>query len=494
MTQAAATDCYTHPGFVPVHDELAGVELRIEGELPAELDGIFLRNGANALFPPRRRHMFDGEAMVHMIELRGGAARYSNSIVRTPRTRYIEEVGRNPFLGVGDLTGGGKGALIRLIVERWKTRLGLIPRFAPIEAASGSTAILHHDDRLYCLQETGLPFRLDVARANDGWLRIDGTGSFEDFGGHLTFPFSAHPKTDKCSGAVHSLGHDIMSGTTRYTVVDVGGAARSATIMDGKPPPFFVHDYELTDDFMVFPDSSLRFDPARLARGNRSVANFDSLLPLRFGVVARDHRDGDPVRWFETAAPGHIWHIANGWQQHGAIHLYAPVFRDYPSSIPIHTPAEPHTEFVYWRLDLASGKVSEERVLLDHHYERPGIDWRHHGQPSRFTWLLDEGRGGVMGKGVLKYDLFEEREAGYIDYGALYGGEPVFVPRGDGADANGDRGWILDLLANGDEAALIVFDAATMVEQCRVHLPRRVPFGVHALWLDRVVTDLLQTV
>jgi carotenoid cleavage dioxygenase len=64
------------------------------------------------------------------------------------------------------------------------------------------------------------------------------------------------------------------------------------------------------------------------------------------------------VRWFETAAPGHIWHIANGWEADGALHVYAPVFRDYPPFMPIHTPAEPHTQFVHWRLDLASGRAT----------------------------------------------------------------------------------------------------------------------------------------
>lgn len=94
-----------------------------------------------------------------------------------------------------------------------------------------------------------------------------------------------------------------------------------------------------------------------------------------------------------------------------------------------------------------------------------------------------------MGQGVLKYDLFEEREAGYLDYGGLLGGEPVFVPRGEGKGE--DEGWLVDLLADGTRAVLIVADAATMTEQCRILLPQPVPFGVHALWLDRAATDAL---
>ena len=486
IASAGRSDPYGHPGFDPVQRELAGVPLTITGELPAELDGVFLRNGTNALFPARRRHMFDGEAMLHMIEFRGGAARYSNSVVRTPRTAWVEQAGRNPFMGIADLTSGGKGALAALMLERLKVRFGLLPRFAPIEAGNNGTAVLHHDDRLYALQETALPFRLDIARDAKGWLVLSGKGANATFGGKLACPFSAHPKVDDASGTVYSIGQDFTSGTTYLTRLERGGALTSVTIMDDKPPAFFIHDYILTQTHIIFPDTSLRFNPGGLAGPDASVASFDPARPLRFGMIARDHRSGDPVRWFETPSPGHIWHIANGWEADGALHVYAPVFTHYPATIPIHSPDEPHSRFMHWRLDLASGQVTE-RVLLDHHYERPGIDWRHHGTPARYTWLLDES-GGVMGKGVLKYDLFAECEAGYCDYGDLLGGEPVFVPRADG-EGGEDAGWLIDLLADGTNAAVIVIDAATMQERCRITLPQAVPFGVHALWLDRAATD-----
>jgi carotenoid cleavage dioxygenase-like enzyme len=35
-----------------------------------------------------------------------------------------------------------------------------------------------------------------------------------------------------------------------------------------------------------------------------------------------------------------------------------------------------------------------------------------------------------------------------------------------------------------DRAELLVLIAATMGEVCRLQLPARVPFGVHACWLD----------
>ena len=83
--------------------------------------------------------------------------------------------------------------------------------------------------------------------------------------------------------------------------------------------------------------------------------------------------------------------------------------------------------------------------------------------------------------GVLKYDLIDEVEAGYLDYGEMYGGEALFIPK---PNASGeDDGYLVDLLMDDHSAELIVIDARTMTELARLHLPQRVPFGVHACWL-----------
>ena len=475
-----------------MRDERSGVRLPVVGSLPPLLEGLFLRNGINALYPGRHPHMFDGEAMLHMVEIRDGEARYSNCIVRTPRTRYVERIKRNPFPGVGDLTAGKKGALLGLILHRFKTRLGLVRDFAPIEAVAGGTSVLEFGGKLYCLQETGLPFKLDVARDAEGWTVINGDGHLANFGDTLASPFSAHPKLGADQREVHSIGHDIVAGRTSHTILRDDGSSATSSLYEAKPPAFFVHDFIVTDRFLVFPDSSLRFDPAGLARAGASVAHFDRDRPLRFGVVDRAAGSTAEVRWFETSGPGHIWHLANAWEVGETILIHAPLFTDYPASVPIHTPAEPHAKLTRWTLDLKTGTVTDECVLLDGAHERPSFDFRRAGQPTRFVWLLDEACG-VMGKGIVKYDMVEQRVCGSFDYGDLHGGEALFVPRGP-LDDVGDEGWLIDLIADGERAELIILDAATMTEQCRLPLPRRVPFGVHGLWVDRSDLDTLHIV
>ena len=62
--------------FAPVDGECTLSNLRVEGELPSSLDGVYLRNGPNPAHEPylgaHRYHWFDGDGMVHWLRLQGG--------------------------------------------------------------------------------------------------------------------------------------------------------------------------------------------------------------------------------------------------------------------------------------------------------------------------------------------------------------------------------------------------------------------------------------
>ena len=69
-------------GYAPVFDEVDLQNLRVEGEIPKELNGMYVRNGGN----PRAdaAHYFIGDGMLHGIWLENGqAVRYRNRWVQT---------------------------------------------------------------------------------------------------------------------------------------------------------------------------------------------------------------------------------------------------------------------------------------------------------------------------------------------------------------------------------------------------------------------------
>ena len=68
--------------YAPVPDELTDYDLPVEGAIPPEIDGWYLRNGPNPRQPTG--HWFTGDGMIHGVRLEGGAAKwYRNRWVRT---------------------------------------------------------------------------------------------------------------------------------------------------------------------------------------------------------------------------------------------------------------------------------------------------------------------------------------------------------------------------------------------------------------------------
>src|SRR5580658_5659322 len=78
-----STDSFFRVGnYAPVFDELTTFDLPVEGAIPRELNGWYLKNGPN----PRTDtpHWFTGDGMIHGVRLeKGRAAWYRNRWVRT---------------------------------------------------------------------------------------------------------------------------------------------------------------------------------------------------------------------------------------------------------------------------------------------------------------------------------------------------------------------------------------------------------------------------
>ena len=480
---------YGLPGFDPIDSELDRVELEIQGSLPPGLDGVYLRNGTNRQLTQSRSrlHMFNGAGMLHQVQIRDGRAWYSNTFVRTPRFEHEREAGRELYPEFGDIAGNGKKGFARIISSTLEQRLGLVPALSNVESASATTAIQFHHDKLFALQETAYPFALNT-RLEDGMLVLDGDGKFDRLGGALDGPYSAHPKIDPQTGDWHCFSTNLRGGEIYYSVLSEGKLQFYRQLDQAKPALAFVHDGFLTPNHAVFPDLSLRFDPGQMFKEHASPFYYDPEHGMRFGVLARADGENAELRWFDAGMHGHIWHTVNGWEEPRPdggtdLVLVAPVFQAYPSDVPIHSPREPHAHLYKFRFDLDSGKLSDRRCLLEHFYERPSFNTAWLGKQTRYAYLLDEeGAGGVMGSGVLKYDMIDERPVATFDYGDYRGGEALFVAR-SGGEAE-DDGYLVELLMGDTDAALLILDATSMTELARLPLPQRVPYGVHGCWLN----------
>ena len=90
---------YLEGNFAPVELEVSAYDLDIEGALPAELAGRYVRTGPNPIDAHGPvDHWFVGDGMVHGVRLEDGQAKWY-------RNRYVQSAAAADWKGVPDVGG-----------------------------------------------------------------------------------------------------------------------------------------------------------------------------------------------------------------------------------------------------------------------------------------------------------------------------------------------------------------------------------------------------
>jgi carotenoid cleavage dioxygenase-like enzyme len=423
--------------YAPVSDELTEHDLPIEGTLPPELCGLYLRNGPN----PRSGyspHWFFGDGMIHGVELSAGRAlSYRN---RWVRTRQLTD-DASPIDGDGN-------------VDR--------------TTGPANTHVVGHAGKILALVESSYPTELTA--------QLDTLG-VHDFGGRLRSAMTAHPKICPRTGEMHFFGYGFFEPYLTYHVADAGGELVRSEVIE-VPGPTMMHDFAITESHVVFMDLPIVFDLERAMAGSMPYRWSDD-YGARVGVMPRGGTSCD-VRWFEVE-PCYVFHPFNAFERGGKVVVdtarYDSLWRETTGRF---EPAMLHR----WEIDLESATVRETR-LDDRPIEFPRIDDRLVGAYSRYGYAVHS-CGGVDTEptALVKYDLDNGAAAETHEFGeGRRPGEFVFVPAGAGED----EGWLIGLVhdESTDRGFLAILDASRMSAEpvARVRLPRRVPFGFHGSWI-----------
>ena len=101
---------YLNGAWTPLHEEVDAAELEIiEGAIPRDIDGVYLRNTENQIHQPLGRyHPFDGDGMLHRIDFQNGRANYSNRFIRTRCFHAEQEEQASIWGGLMDRIGVSK--------------------------------------------------------------------------------------------------------------------------------------------------------------------------------------------------------------------------------------------------------------------------------------------------------------------------------------------------------------------------------------------------
>lgn len=453
-----SVDRHLQNPFAPATEEITAFDLPVTGTLPRDLEGRYLRIGPNALGveDPAAHHWANGPGMIHGVRIRDGKAEwYRNRWVRSSSV----------------LTGLGEPARDN----------GL-----PAETdASPNTHVIQHAGRTLALMEAGAPpYEMD--------FDLNTVGIFASGITAQGFTTSPHSKLDPHTGELHSLANLPGVEYVQHIVSDRTGQVTGVTDIPIPGRTRYLHDFSITERYVILYDTPAVFDSEALQRGvdDVSLLTWDYDSPGRVGILPRS---GGPVRWIESD-PSFLGHTLNAYDDGSSIvldlvRMDGPLNLDHPASM--------RPTLDRWHVDLIQGVVQRKR-LDDRPQEFPRVNDSRSTRPHRYGYsaanelitgafpMNDEHHHDAVNDALIKHDLTRgSTEVHSFPTGTTVG-EAAFAaePAGSGEE---DEGYLMAYAHDPDRGAadLVVLSAQdfTGAPVARVHLPARVPLGFHGSWI-----------
>lgn len=424
----------------PTRDELTLTDLRVVGTIPEELNGSYLRNGANP-FTGTSDHPFFGDGMIHGISLFEGQAQwYRNRYVQTP---FID----NPTLDILD------------------------PNVTlDMTCSKANTHVVTHAGQILALEEGHFPYVLDKSLNTIG---------VQDYNGLLRGPFTAHPKICPSTGEMLAFGYSPLEPYLTYIRVSSDGTMAQVEPITVTGPTM-MHDFNITENYVVFMDLPAVFN-LELALAGEMPIEWSETYPSRLGVMPRNGDDSQ-VRWYDVN-PCYVFHQMNSYEDGENIvidvvrfdHIWKRGSMDFPAPM-----------LWRWVINTATGSVHETQVD-DRSGEFPRINDAYVGRLYRYGYEMSMGNAGfgqADSGALLKYDRHLGTNTSIELEPGVVSGEAVFVSAEGATDE--DEGYLMTFLydSKNDTSEYVIFDAQTMDRDpiARVPLPR-VPSGFHGSWI-----------
>jgi len=455
----------------PQQVERKADDLEVIGELPTDLDGVYLRNTENPVHPAQEvYHPFDGDGMIHVVGFRDGKAFYRNRFVRTDGFVAEQEAGHALWSGLAEdpaasPTQTGWGARTRL------------------KDSSSTDVIVHNGVALTSFYQCGDLYRLDPMSLQT-LGKADWNGRFPS-----RYGVSAHPKLDEHTGDLLFFNYSTEAPYMHYGVVDPQDNLVHYVDVP-LPGPRLPHDMAFTENYSILNDMPLFWEPKALENG-KYAARFHPEMPARFAVIPRYGQTSD-IRWFEAEST-YVLHFVNAYEDGHEIvldgyfqtdpeppagngTLYQRMFRFLDNT-------QLGPKLHRWRLDLVTGLTKEE-PLTDTISEFGMLNGMHAGRRHRYSYSATALPGWFLFDGLVKNDADTGAEERYRFDEGVFASEAAMAPRV--GSTSEDDGYLVTITSdmNRDLSECLVFDARNLVDGpvARVRLPERVSSGTHSTW------------
>ncbi|MEI6429676.1 MAG: carotenoid oxygenase family protein [Pseudanabaena sp. ELA607] len=449
----------------------------VDGQIPADLRGTFLRNGPGLLDVGGERygHPFDGDGMICALRFDGGRAHFRNRFVKTPEFLAEQKAGRILYRGVfGTHKPGGW----------WRNAFDLrIKNLA-------NTNVVYQGEKLLALWEAALPYRLDAESLD--------TVGLENFGGALQSgaTFTAHPRRDGVTGDLWAFG--VQTGprsVIRSYRVDPQGNLHEefAQPIDGFA---FLHDFAYTPNYRIFMQNPVKFNPLPFVLGLATAGSCIELQPDKPSLFLIFDRQGNLIS--VPTDPCFVFHHCNAFERGDELVVDSVCYGDYPK-------LEPNSDFLdvdfarvvpgqlYRFVINLKTKTVHKSLLVERSCEFPVIHPRCMGRDYRYAYI--GATAGTVGnaplQAVLKVDVTTGAQELHSFAPRGFVGEPIFVPRNQETNTAEDDGWVLVMVydAAQNRSDVVILDAQniTAAPVAVLHLKHHVPYGLHGCFVPDLV-------
>ena len=467
------------PSAAPLRNldhEHAFQPLRVEGRLPADLCGTFLRNGPARFDIGTRPHWFDGTGAVSAVRLDGSGATGAVRITHTPSIDF-DQTARSPRYGGFRQPFSRRQSLAALFggkVVRNAANINLLP----------------WQGRLFALHETTLPVELDPDS-------LQGLGE-TNLGGVIPGAWNAHPHRVAANGTVYQFGVRIG----RRVALDVfalprQGAARLLTTV-GLPGVMEVHDFFATENHLIFVLPPLWCSSLALLRTRSFVEALRWRVDQPATVLVIPLAQPDQVQRIDTDA-FFFWHSINAFERNGGCELVLDLiaYPDFNSTkqtldaisdgvtngAPAASVQARGSSVRRGVVDRARGQIRWEQ-RWDTSCEFPAVHRDVQGRRHRYAWLASANGGSTSSFTTLTRLDIDTGTACHVRPGrACAVSEPGLVARSE----REDDVYLLSLIQDNAAGAswLGVWDGAHLDDEplARIWFDQLLPPPLHGCWM-----------
>ncbi|UTW53988.1 carotenoid oxygenase family protein [Kordiimonas sp. SCSIO 12610] len=462
---------YLTGAWAPITEEYNATDMEVIGEIPDDIDGIYIRNTENPVHEALGRyHPFNGDGMLHMMAFKDGKAEYRNRFIRTRGFEAEQEAGESLWAG-----------WIAYPVQ--SKRPGECASQQGLKDASSTDVVVHAGKILTTFFMCGEGYRLDPYTLDhlgiEAWTPIDG--------------ISAHPKVDEATGEMMFFNYTEHAPFMHYGVVDAKNKLQHYIPINVNGP-CMPHDMAFSKNYSILNELPMAWIPEMLEQGIY-MPRYDEEKPSRFAVVPRYGQPED-IKWFE-GKPTYVLHWLNAYEDGDEL-IMDGYFQGNPMPDPLKDHPRRYSTLMAlldlhslearlhrWRFNLKTGETIEED-LDDEVLEFGMFNQKYAGEKYRYVYSAKPKKEWFLFEGLVKHDL-ETGEKQTLMFGEnRFGSEAPFVPR---INAKGeDDGYLVSFITdmNTDTSECVLIDARDIEAGpvCRIMLPHRIPSGTHATWAN----------